>query len=320
MASARPLDWRQLTPGLLAVFVIGVTMLAIVLLSRVDALRGRTQRLFVVTSDATGLANGTVVVLAGQPVGRIATIGFAPPSADSTRPIVLALDVRASVLPWLRRPTRALITAGLNPSGETIVSLAPGPANQPPVAPGDTLVGEAAPRIEALATQLGALSRNVAAVAGDARVLAHRVRGAEGALGALFSPAGTAPIAASREAMRSLRAHLDTASGALRLLAHDDAMARRARQVVARVDSIQVLLASSRGTLGRLRRDSTLLGEIDTIHAQLVSVLAAISDADGSAGRAMRDSTVAHQVRHVLTQIAEFLDDVKHHPLRYLIF
>jgi len=87
--------------------------------------------------------------------------------------------------------------------------------------------------------------------------------------------------------------------------------------VLARVDSVRTLLASSTGTLGRLRRDSTLATEVADIQAELARVRASLDESQGTAGRVLHDSAVFDALGDVQREMSLLVADMKKHPLRY---
>jgi hypothetical protein len=94
----------------------------------------------------------------------------------------------------------------------------------------------------------------------------------------------------------------------------------RARQTLARADSVRRLLSEGRGTFGRFQRDSTLPRAIAEVRDDVSIVRALLTEARGTAGRATADRAIAVQLSRAQQQMDSLFADMRQHPLRYIAF
>jgi ABC-type transporter Mla subunit MlaD len=114
----RPLHWRDLRTGLIALAVVIASALVILVFARVGGVRGRKVTLYVQAASATGVLRGTEVRLAGKRVGLVEEVRFLPPNPDSNAKLLIETKVLAEALPMLRQDTYAQI----HPAGTIIGS------------------------------------------------------------------------------------------------------------------------------------------------------------------------------------------------------
>ncbi|HET6700980.1 MAG TPA: hypothetical protein VFH14_04200, partial [Gemmatimonadaceae bacterium] len=96
-ASTRRTRWRSLLPGAIIATVIVALTLAVLVFARVGRISGDTYRLFILTDAARGVIKGTEVWLAGQKVGLVTDIRFAPPGRDTLQRLAIELELRDEV-------------------------------------------------------------------------------------------------------------------------------------------------------------------------------------------------------------------------------
>jgi hypothetical protein len=94
----------------------------------------------------------------------------------------------------------------------------------------------------------------------------------------------------------------------------------RARQSLARADSLRSLLRSNATSLGRFRRDSTLVREIIDVRNEVSIVKAMLAEPRGAAGRAVADRALVDQLAQLEREFGGLLRDVRRDPLRFLGF
>ena len=94
----------------------------------------------------------------------------------------------------------------------------------------------------------------------------------------------------------------------------------RARQALARADSIQTLLASPTSSYGRFRRDSSLGRAIASVSRELTALRQTFDSAGGTIMRFREDSAVSMAVTAARAEMTLLFEDVRKRPLRYLHF
>ncbi len=316
---ARPLSWSDVRGGLVACLVIAVLVVGILKFARVGALHGNTFRLYALVGEARGVTKGSEVWLNGQMIGKISGIHFRQPqTADTLHRIQIDMELLERYRSAMRRDAQAQIRPGGSIVGPPVVYLSPGTARAPPLQPGDTVVTRPQADAEGAASQFSMAAREFPVIIANVKVLAAQLQSTEGTIGAFLNGPGleglgTAQIRATRLTKRM------SGGGSAGAIARSG-LAARAQRVMARVDSVRTLLASSRSSLGRLRRDSTLVGEVADIRNELTLVRADLDQSRGTAGRAMNDSALANAISETERQMTLLFDDLTKHPFRYLSF
>ena len=315
---ARSLSWSDLRGGLIACLAILVVVVGILRFARVGALRGDTFRLYALVAEARGVTKGSEVWLGGQKIGKITDIRFLPPRmADTARRIQIDMEVLEQYRPALRRDAEAQIRSGGNIMGPPVVYLSPGTTRAAPMQPGDTVLTKPQADVEGAASQFTIAAREFPVIIANVKVLDAELQSTQGTVGAFVNGPGLEELGTAR--VRASRLMTRMSGGGSGLIMHGD-LSARAQRVMARVDSVRTLLASSRSSLGRFRRDSTLAGEVADIRNELTLVRANIDQSRGTIGRAMNDSALANALGEVERQMTLLFADLKKHPLRYISF
>ena len=316
---ARRLAWADVRGGLLALLVVVAVSVATLKYARVGALHGDRIRLYARTSAARGIMKGSEVWLLGQKVGLVTDIRFQPPSvSDTASRLLIAMEVQSRDADAMRRDAVAQIRPGGSLIGAVVVYLSPGSAAAPAIRDGDTIRTRPQADIEGATARFGAAAKELPAILTNVRTLRAELEATEGTAGALLheETAATGQLRTASRQLTRLRTRVGEARGSVRRLT-DGALAARVSLVLARVDSVRTLLASSSGTLGRLRRDSTLAVEVTDIQTELARVRASLDESQGTAGRVLHDSAVFNALGDVQHEMSLLVADMKKHPLRY---
>ena len=105
----------------------------------------------------------------------------------------------------------------------------------------------------------------------------------------------------------------------LSLLASDNALAKRARLVITRADSL-LRVTQELGTMKRFTADTGLRASLASTRASLDSVRLHISREDGAAGRFASDDALERDLQELSDQIARTLANFARRPERYSPF
>jgi phospholipid/cholesterol/gamma-HCH transport system substrate-binding protein len=316
---ARRLVWADVRGGLLALLVLLAISVGTLKYARVGALHGDRIRLYVRAGEARGLLKGSEVWLLGQKVGLVTDVRFQPPGvSDTASRLVVAMEVQQRYVDALRRDALAQIRPGGSLIGAVVVYLSPGSATEPPVRDGDTIGAKPQADIEGATARFGAAAKELPAILENVRTLRSELQATEGTAGALLNQgtAASGQLQASAAQMTRLRIRVGRARGSVSRLM-DGSLSARASGVLARADSVRLLLASSSGSLGRLRKDSTLVTEVVEIQADLARVRASLTESRGTAGRVLHDSAAFSALGDVQHEMSLLVADMKKHPLRY---
>lgn len=312
------LSWRDLIPGLIALATLIGVGAAVLLFTGVGRIRGDTQHVHVVTTQARGVTRGTEVWLSGQKIGVVEDIGFRGPSSDSSGTVVLTLKLRASDATLVRRDSRVRVRAGANVIGPMVVYVEGGTPGSQTLRDGDTLHADTQSDMSVATARLGEAMANAGPIMADAKRIIALAADDRGTVGALLTAmqSGSGPIGEARALFATATARRARASLSP---GPRDVMAR-ARVAMARVDTIRALLASPSSSLGRFRRDSTLARDIGALAEELARVRSDLAAADGTLPRLRRDSTIWFAVSAAREEMALLFEDVRKHPVRYLNF
>lgn len=316
----RRVTWRALIPGLVTFLAVVAAALVVLVYARPGALHGDTYRLFVASDAARGVMEGTDVRIAGRKAGVIRDIGFAPITADTTRRVVIEVELLEHARRLVRENSTAQIRTGGSLIGAPILFLTMGTTEAPVLEEGDTLLALPQADLEETSSRFAQASQAFPAIISNVKVLAAQLRSAEGTLGAVTIE-GTQELgdfADRASALQGLSFESDGTIG--RALDPQSELRLRARRAMASADSLRALLGSDRSELGRFRRDSTLLKSIADVRNEAAIVRLRLERASGTAGRAVRDSIITVRLGEAERSLSRLLDDIRHNPLRYLVF
>jgi hypothetical protein len=93
-----------------------------------------------------------------------------------------------------------------------------------------------------------------------------------------------------------------------------------AKNALARVDSIRLLLRSNETSLGRFRRDTTLGRTLADVRAEVAQLRARLAENHGSLGRFAADSAIQRALADAQSELTLLMEDIRKRPLRYLAF
>lgn len=314
-------NWRSLLPGIIALAVIVVGVIAVLSFARVGALHGSTIRIYSSMAEARGVMKGTPVWLQGQPVGQVLGVEFLPPSTDSTVNVVVVMDLLKRDAKYLRRDAVAQVTTGGTLIGAPVVALVNRGTSAPLISEGDTLRSTPQGDPEGVASRIALASRDFPAIISNVKDLREQLGSARGTTGALLNDdeIGIELVRSrgTRLANRALRGNGTIArvmtGGTSRAMA-------RAQHALAETDSLRALLASDESAVGRFRRDSSLMRTVTSLRNEVSLARAMLDEPRGTAGRVLRDSAMTRQLTAVEKELAAVMADLRAHPMRYVAF
>lgn len=314
-------NWRSLLPGILAIALIVVGVMAVLSFARVGALHGSTIRVYSSMAEARGVMKGTPVWLEGQPIGQVLRVEFLPPSSDSNSSVLVVMDLLKRNAKYVRRDAVAQITSGGTLIGAPVVYLSTTGSNAPLVADGDTLHSKPQGDPEGVASRIALASRDFPAIIANVKDLRSQLGSVDGTTGALLNDDElSVDLARSRGTKLANRTlHGNGTIG--RVL--NGGMTRataRAQHALAEADSLRTLVTSNASAVGRFRRDTSLMRTVTSLRNEVSLAKAMLDEPRGTAGRVLHDSAVTRQLTAAEKELAALIVDLRAHPMRYVAF
>jgi phospholipid/cholesterol/gamma-HCH transport system substrate-binding protein len=315
---ARQLSWTDVRGGLIGLAIIAIGAFGVLRFLRVGALHGDTVHLYALVGEATALTPGSEVWLSGQKVGKVSRIEFLPVSTDTSKRLLVEMQVLTEHLPAIHRDATAQIRAGGSFIGAVVVYLTPGSTRTAQITEGDTVAAQGSGQLDAARTQFGAATAEVPKIMTNVHAIIAQLDSTRGTAGAIMNGPGLQAMSQVRfgsvRMMNRVRAK-GTAGLIMR-----GGLTGRAGHVMSRVDSVRALLSSSHTSLGRLRRDSTLMDEVADIRRELANVQQSLDEPRGTAGRILHDSGMTNALADAQREMTLLFADLKKHPSRYISF
>ncbi len=317
---ARTLRWSSLIPGVLIFATLVGVCVAVLMFAQVGALHGDTFRLYAAMGSARGVIEGTEVWLSGQKVGLVTGVRFQPVSVDTSRRVVIGMDVLEEYREQLRSNSTAQVRAGGTLIGAQVVWLASGTADTPMLADGDTITAMPQGDTESVSAKAAMAAREFPAIIANVKLLSQQLSSAQGTLGAMGADQGGRPLMVLRERATSLTSQAVAGDGSIGLALRGGDLTARARTAVARSDSIRRILTDTATSLGRFRRDSTLLRTVADVRNEVSIVRALLDSSSGSAARLKNDKAVVQELTELESELGALMADIQRRPLRYIAF
>ena len=317
----RSSTWRDLVPGMFAMAGVVAVVLAVLLFARIGALRGSTYELWAPTPLARGLMNNSEVWLDGQKVGLVRDVHFEGPEVDTSRRVVIHLDVLEKYRGFIRRDSYSQIRPGGSLLGTPVLFIASGSAASPVLDEGDTLAVMPQGDTEGMTSQFALASREFPKIIDNVKLLNNALMTARGTMGAMLSTdEGIQQLQTFSTRFSRVTDQVTAGRGTVGLALRGNELIDRAKRVMAQTDSLRLLLSSAgpRTSVGRFRKDSTLLQNVSDVRTELATVRLLLAEPRGTAGRVLADSAVFHQLDRARREMDALFKDLKRRPLRYI--
>jgi len=314
-------NWRSLLPGIIAIAIIVVGVVAVLSFARVGALHGSTIRVYSSMAEARGVMKGTPVWLEGQPIGQVLRVEFLPPSSDSNSNVLVVMDLLKRDAKFVKRDAVAQITSGGTLIGAPVVYLSTTGSNAPLLADGDTLHSVPQGDPEGVASRIAVASRDFPAIIANVKDLRSQLTSVHGTTGALLNDDELRiDLARSRGTTLANRALHGNGTIGRVLNGGTERATARARHALAETDSLRALMTSNESVVGRFRRDSSLIRAVTSLRNEVSLAKAMLDEPRGTAGRVLHDSAMTRQLTAAEKELAILLADLRAHPMRYVAF
>jgi ABC-type transporter Mla subunit MlaD len=305
---------REAFWGGIALAILTLLFLLIFFAADVRRMLTRTDDLYVLMPSASGLSRGSLVWIAGQPVGEVEDIEVRPPSAESRHRVLLRIKVERRHREHIRRDSQARITS-FRVIGDPVLDITPGHPRVPGLEPNDTIRFRAAGTPEAAIARARALHTSLQALLADARIVNERVE----ARRERVARVGDHLTTAGRE-LRELTVTLQ--SGPLNTLSDPEfnrIMGELGETVAELRNSFVRAFERARATRSEaepaLRRLSARADTISQAITELQQVIA--QSGGGLLTRAMTDSAIFKALHGAQAQLDSLIVETKRSPWRY---
>lgn len=311
------LTWEQLRVGSVIVVALGILAVAIVELGQSQSLFARRYRLHAFLPNANGLRAGNSVLLAGQLAGTIERIDFLPVDDDTTRNLLVVMEIDQRLQEQIREDSRARLRP-LGLLGDKVLDISPGTPQFRVLADGDTvLVGESVDYDEVLLQASRAVTE-VVGLTRDLRIVTETIVAGEGTVGKLLmQPELYEELQATLARANVLLERMQNPNGSLGRLLDDPALYQNLTNLSGSADSLVRQLGNPNGTFGRLARDDSLYRRMVAVTATADSVLKLVSNGEGTAARLLNDAALYEELTRTLRELSAVLEDVRTNPRRY---
>ena len=318
---AKRLHWKQLAIGLTSAAIVAAAALLILIFGRVGVLHGHKFTLFATASEVRGVIRGTDVWLDGQKVGMVTGVSFLPPMVSPKERLVMRLSLISAIRNQIRHDTRIQIRSGGTILGDQVVYLEGGTAASLGVIDHDTIHGGEQPDLETGVSDATLVAREFPAIMGNVKLITAQLQGVSGTIGAFGFDQHGSDMKRAFTRTKGIMSRLSDSRGTMAMSMNGrDEVVARARQSMARVDSIKALLTSDKSALGRFRRDSTLILEMGRVRQDLAELQRLADSPQGTIGRFRTDSAITRAVHRDLVAMDSLFANMKKHPLRYIAF
>ena len=300
--------------------VILVTTAATLKYARIGRLSGDTVRYYAAFPAARNVMGGTEVWINGAKVGRVNRVSFAPVTADTTRRVVVELEVLKQFRDQIRENSVARLRTGAKLMGPTVVYITAGTADARLVGADGTIAAASGGDMQGVTASFGDVTRELPTIVSNVKVLSSSLSSARGTIGALTTLDAPQRIEALVGNASRLTARATSGQGTIGLAMARGELIARAKAAAAQADSLRTLLASDRSSVGRFRRDSSLIRMVADVRDELAITSALLKSQSGTLGRFAQDSIIAVQMTEMSKQMTELFADIKRRPFRYIAF
>lgn len=288
---------------------------AIVLAEDIARLFTHRFTLVVAFPEALGLQPGADVRLAGQPIGTVRRVAFAPAGtepAEDRAPVTASLELRAFAREFIRGDSEVRLHRP-RLMGDPVVEIRPGTAAAPAVLPGDTLVGRAAARPLELVERVTHVRGALDTLSADARRIRHLVDDrapiTRDALDQLSTTAAEVDVLLAAFDHGPLADFLEGAEGREALAR----VVRRLHAIAALVRERAVALANEPPAAALER----IAARVDELTAQLDELRALVDSPDGFRARWERDPALRQVLDAARVQLDSLVEVTRRRPWRF---
>ncbi len=322
MSRQTQLRWSQVKIGLLVLIALTVLVTMIMNLEEGLGLLSRQTKFRAIVDHTQGLKVGGPVRMNGVDIGNVHRIAIA---GDSPR-VEITFTVKTNVAPHIREDASVIIRP-MGLLGDKFVEILPGTPSKPPLASGGVLVGQAEADIGGIASTATATIENVNAAIRELQRLLLTISQGQGTAGKLLTDPALydrsakvlEKIETASEKSIALLDKVDRGEGTIGRLMTDKEIYNRASQAVKELNDLAAKLNNQNGTLMKLT-DPTLYQRLAALTSRGEQLLNKVENGEGTIGKLVTKDELYARADKLLSEMEEFLADVKKNPTKYFKF
>src|SRR5687768_661067 len=317
MKRATFITWEQLKVGGMILVALAILTVAVFKLGEAANLFSKRYQLVALLPSANGLRVGGSVTVAGQLAGTVASIDFLTPDADTTRNLLVVVEIDQALQQQVREDSRARIrTLGL--LGDKIVDISPGTPRFAVLPANDTILVEAALDYETVLLQASGAVTDMVQLTRDLRGITGDMARGEGTVGQLLTNRSLYDeLNGTLARTNALVTRLQSPNGSLGKLLDDPALYQNLNGMISSVDSLVRQMRSENGTFGKLMQDDSLYTHLVGITSGADSLMKQLTRGNGLASKLLTDQQLYEQLTKTITDLNAILADVRKNPRKY---
>jgi phospholipid/cholesterol/gamma-HCH transport system substrate-binding protein len=311
------ITWDQLKVGVIILLAFSILGFAIFRLGAIVGLFASRYELVAFVANTSGLRIGGSVTVAGQLAGTVKSIVFLPVDSDTTRNLIITVDLDKRLKEQVREDSRArLRTQGL--LGDKIFDISPGTLDANPLEPGDTLIVSPTLDYEQVIAQAASAVDDMVGLTGDLREITGGIVRGEGTMGQMITNRSLYDqLDRTLSSANQLLTRLQAPSGTFGRMLDDPTLYNRMNEMVARMDSLVAKVNSSEGSLNMFLTDTTLYRKATGIMTNADSLLRMVTQGDGFASKMLTDQQLYDQMLKAITEMNALITDIRLNPGKY---
>ena len=339
MPRTRSHSWSELKIGVLAVTAMGVTALAVFLLTGGKGFFWQRYHLKSRFTNVAGLKAGSPVRLAGVEVGDVNGVELSGDQVDVVFQVNKAYQNRITTDSVAKLGSVSLL-------GESAVDITPASTGTPIPEWGFVPQGKPAAQLSDITDQANQgiteltglihdlrsgrgtagklltdedLYRQLNGFVSAANDLTTSIQQGKGTLGKLVTdPKAANLLEASLGNIEQMTRQLNAGEGSLGKLLRDDTFAKSLNDATGNINALMAKLNSGQGTAGKLITDPALFNQLNSVTQNFNELITNLNSGEGTAGRLLKDRQLYENMNGAIADLRTLIANINKDPRRYL--
>jgi phospholipid/cholesterol/gamma-HCH transport system substrate-binding protein len=339
MPRTRSLAWSELKIGIVAVVALVLASVMIFLLSGEGGFAWQRYSVKTIFNNVAGLKAGAPARVAGVEVGSVTDVAFLGERVEVT------VEIAQEHQPRITTGSRASL-GSVSLLGESAVDITPSSVGTPIPEWGYIPSEEAKGSIAAVATTATAgieeatallkdiragrgtvgrlftdeaIYRDVSALVQSAERLTDQISRGQGTLGRLNTdPRLYNEMTGAVKELNTITARIRAGEGSLGKILNDPALANSLTATSQNMEALTGRLNRGEGTAGKLMTDTQLYDRMNALTQRLDTLMTNLNAGEGTAGQLLKDKRLYENMNQTVSEIRDFISEIKKDPKRYL--